>query len=513
LHIGNVANNAYKNARLLNEAGLDCDVLCHDYYHIMATPEWEDADIQGTIDDHFNPNWSAVNLNGFQRPRWFAQGQMQLCLRYLLARRRNEDKRARLWWFLLAAGRRARCYPAYRVLAPVAQAALTASRRLFIGAPRRLLRYARALLCLATRSAATPGAGAPPGSAAEFTDRVLHLVAEFGRLFPERPDACTLKDLAAYKPLYRRWQALLREYDLIQAYATAPFWPLLCGQRPYIGYEHGTLRDIPYAPTAEGRLTALGYALADGVFITNGDCQAAIPRLHLTNAAPMIHPIDERAYQDDGLPDRELHREMNCEYLFLCTLRHDWAVKGTDLYLRALPRLAGRLGRSFKLLLTRWGTQVEDSKELIARLGATDLVVWMEPVPRRALVQLMKQVDVLYDQTALPHFGATAPEGIAAGLPVLMSYKPESTSWIAREPAPILPVFTEEDVVAQTVKALDPAWRKTYKSRARRWIAEYHSARRVVDEHFKMYQKCLAEPASEGYADAPQAGTNYPEVA
>src|SRR5437868_6624289 len=44
LHIGNLANNAYYNAKLLNRAGFDCDVLCCDTYHIMSCPEWEDAD-------------------------------------------------------------------------------------------------------------------------------------------------------------------------------------------------------------------------------------------------------------------------------------------------------------------------------------------------------------------------------------------------------------------------------------------------------------------------------------
>jgi len=191
-------------------------------------------------------------------------------------------------------------------------------------------------------------------------------------------------------------------------------------------------------------------------------------------------------------------RSPSGRYLFLCTLRHDWAIKGTDLYLRALPALAERLGRSFRLLLTSWGEQIGESKALIKSLGAEDLVVWMDPLPRRALIDLMKRVDVLCDQTALPHFGATAPEGMAAGLPVLMSYRPESTAWIVPEPAPILPVFTVADVVTQTVTALDPVWRRDYKVRARNWIARYHSRQRVVDEHLRMYEKVLENKASEG---------------
>src|SRR3990172_9264317 len=73
LHIGNIANNAYNNAKLLNELGFDCDVICPIYYHIMGCPEWEDAEIDGDIGDQFRPDWTRVDLNGFHRPEWFVQ--------------------------------------------------------------------------------------------------------------------------------------------------------------------------------------------------------------------------------------------------------------------------------------------------------------------------------------------------------------------------------------------------------------------------------------------------------
>src|SRR6476646_2646104 len=57
LHIGNIANNGYNNAKLLNRAGFDCDTVCYDYYHIMGCPEWEDADYYGDVRDDFSPTW------------------------------------------------------------------------------------------------------------------------------------------------------------------------------------------------------------------------------------------------------------------------------------------------------------------------------------------------------------------------------------------------------------------------------------------------------------------------
>ena len=89
LHIGNIANNAYNNARIQREFGIEADVLSYDYYHIMGCPEWEDADFNGDIGNTFFPDWWATSLRGWRRPEWFANGPADEALRYLLLRRRK----------------------------------------------------------------------------------------------------------------------------------------------------------------------------------------------------------------------------------------------------------------------------------------------------------------------------------------------------------------------------------------------------------------------------------------
>jgi len=470
LHIGNVANNAYKNVKLLNEAGFDCDVLCYDYYHVMGAPEWEDAEFDGAAVDQFRPDWSKVNLHGFVRPPWFTQGPTLFCLYYLLARRRGQRLRAAWWWQVLKWSRSLLCNRRDWVGHRVLEVIYRLKRRVAL-----LGRIGRKL-------------GLPIPSDLPARENV---VREFRRLFPDRPDQLTLNDLDMFRLLLPLWKRLVAEYDLVQAYATDPILPLLAGKRPYIAFEHGTLRDMPFAPTQVGRTTAIGYALADGVFITNGDCLQSVAPLKIKRYAPMVHPLDERDYARIEGQGRQLHEELGMPHLFLCTLRHDWAIKGTDVYLRALPLLLKALGPTFKLLLARWGGQLRESEELIRSLGVESLVHWLKPLPRRALIRLQKSVDIQFDQVALPHFGATAPEAIAAGLPVLMSYDPASTSWIVSEPAPILTVWTPEDVVRQTLVALDPAWRLEYRRRAERWIREHHSGKRVVEGHLEMYETLL----------------------
>lgn len=105
LHIGNVANNGYNNAKVLVEAGFDCDALCYDYYHIMGCPEWEDGDFHGMVSDHFFPHWGQVDLNGFRRPLWFAQGPRLWAIAYLLAKHDRRARCTRFLWRMLAVQR------------------------------------------------------------------------------------------------------------------------------------------------------------------------------------------------------------------------------------------------------------------------------------------------------------------------------------------------------------------------------------------------------------------------
>ena len=98
LHIGNIANNAYKNAQMLRKMGIECDVLCHSYYHIMGTPEWEDSDFRGEYEDQNWPAWYKVKLGAFKRPRWFVQGKFETCMEYLVAKNEGDRHKAQQLW-------------------------------------------------------------------------------------------------------------------------------------------------------------------------------------------------------------------------------------------------------------------------------------------------------------------------------------------------------------------------------------------------------------------------------
>ena len=68
LHVGNVANNGYLNAKLLRRAGVEADALC-DEWHMISQPEWEDAPIEWNGGDPEAPLMELGRRGGLAPPR------------------------------------------------------------------------------------------------------------------------------------------------------------------------------------------------------------------------------------------------------------------------------------------------------------------------------------------------------------------------------------------------------------------------------------------------------------
>lgn len=508
LHVGNIANNAYLNACFLRRAGIDCHVLCYDYYDPMATPEWEAT--------------PGVAAEG-RRPRWFVQGPSRVSLAYLHALLDGRRLAARVLWWRLTVLKPLLVDPRSRVVG----VGVKSVARIGMGHARRArwrLGYARSwtwsLLKWAARrsaralgfdvpepstvpavsaqAAAMSGGGTPASSVPLDDDlryelRRIELVSRFREVFPHRRDVLTSSDFIWFGNT-QTWAKLFDRYDVVQCYATDPIVALLTGVRPYVAYEHGTLRDFTLGDHPVHRLNALAYREADHVFITNGDCLAYAERLGLERYSPMIHPVDvdqhERAHPGDVV---EIRRRIATDVVLLCPLRHDWAIKGTDVHIRALPAIIASTEKTVKLLLCEWGAELAASRALIEELGVADHVEWLPPLGRHDLITHLQAADVLLDQIALPHFGATAPQGLAAGVPVVMSYEPESTTWIVGEPAPILPAFDPAGVARAVATALDPEWRSDFRERARTWVHRHHHPKRLVLEHCRVYRRLTEE--------------------
>lgn len=528
LHLGNIANNAYNNAKLLREAGVDCDVLCPLYYHTMACPEWEDADFEEPVDD-YRPAWHRVGLGGFERQDWFAQGPMLLSIRYLLARRRGHRGRLAVYGWLmklnlrLRAGWLGRLDDRLREIVvenggPVRVRHLSQADRAQL-VKVAMASFVRASVILASGLAALALAGVQvlrgqrpvrelAGKPSKDTEDSLEaLVREFGRRFPDRPDPLTVEDLTFHLRDSRLLGELFAEYDVVQAYSTDPIFPVLAGYRPIVAFEHGTLREIPFEENRRGRCTSLAYALADHVLVTNPDCQGPAESLNPGRVTMINHPWDEDHAL--GVKGAEALREellgaLDADHLIFFPTRHDWvpgtgyADKANDRFFRALSRWTQKTGARVGVVCCEWGKNVAQSRALIEELGMTRHVRWSAAMGTVRFERFVLASDLVADQFDIAGMGGVAFKSLSAGRPVLMRIDEDVMREKYGEVPPALNCHTEEEIVRVLDTLLEPreVWQRRCDD-ARNWIKKHHAGADVVGKQLAIYSELTdARPAS-----------------
>ena len=448
LHIGNVANNAYLNAKLLASAGVESDVLSYAHYHIMGSPEWEDSDFRGGPVDESRADWSAVDLNGFRRPRWFAQGPVGDAVAYLEARRTQSPAAGLRWQWL-----------------NVRRDLITAKRWAWLRHRRQSVRSQEA--------ASGPRETTP--DEANYAERRGWRLDDVRRLFAH--------------------------YDVVHAYGAEPILPLLCGTHPYVAFEHGTIRSLPFEDSAEGRLTAKAYQQADAVLVTNADNNGAADRLGLKRYRFIPHPVNETVPDPravDGLRE-DLHRQMNADFVLFHPSRQHWSPvrnphleKGNDRLIDALRIFLIARPRATAVFV-RWGATLDASRALLAERGIADRVHWIDPVPGPALARYMAGADVVADQFYLGAFGAITPRALSLGKPPLLHLDVEAHRWAFAEPPPVMNASRPDEIAAQLLRGYDDrGWLSELGRQGREWYARFHSNEVVRRTLVATYESVLA---------------------
>jgi len=537
LHIGNVANNAYQNAKLLNALGADCDVVCRDYYHIMACPEWEDADFSTSSLDEFRPDWTATSLKGFKRPEWFAQGPATFCLDYLLARRTKHPRGKKYWLFLSVSNRTAKATVlgtfgrierqlriAFELVSRRVKELLEtrnlleriknrlSTSRIDIARGRGLLVHLGLVgLILATagmlRVLLAPYlflrmlsrlAGCSP-----LDERVAKLSSVFRQNFPQYTDSFTRRDIQLLDMKLSKWTKLFTQYDLVHAYATDGILPLLAG-KPYVAFEHGTLRNIPFEKTPRGRSCALSYHFADHVLITNADNRDAAQNLGIRRYTFVPHMVNESFLPDSRTKlalYRTLHEKLGSPFIVFSPPRHHWSAeqrfeddKGNDIFLKGFAKFIKECEPKAKALLVKWGTTLGRSVSLIERLGITSNVSWILPKPHPEMMRLICGSDLVADQFVVPAFGNIMPKALFCGRPAMVFLDEAKHSWCFHTMPPVVNVKSPEEVYAGLRKIYeDKAFANDLITRGYDWYSKYHSNKRVGEILQSVYASVLSD--------------------
>jgi glycosyltransferase involved in cell wall biosynthesis len=461
LHLGNIANNAFNNARIQRQYGIDAYVIAYENYHIMACPEWEEATFEGDTGDPFFPNWAKVDLNGYRRPNWFASGPLGLCCSMIAAEVSGQVELADRMRRLLERERQIACSRTLgsRVIRVAGKVRRRALRALAFFDPD----HAR-LIAIWKQGAASNS--------------------------PPKP-----WDFAGYRSRVAPLARLFDHFDVIQAYSIDGAWPLLA-HRPYIAYEHGTLRVIPFQDDMTGRLAATAFLGANHVFVTNIDCIAPAMRLGIppNRITPLPHAFDDKKLIDFWKRNAEARPPDDC-IIFFHPARHDWRdadpslVKGNDRLIRAFARVC-RETPQVRLAMIAWGRDLDASRELVRSLDIEGKVQWLGPMRKPDLWRTYLSSHAVLDQFVLPSFGGVTFEALTLGRRVITNIEFATAEEFFSEAPPILSASTENEIVDALRKIIvDRNDDRGVGEASSLWIQRYHSAARIVELQLQAYQE------------------------
>lgn len=521
LHIGNIANNAFINAKLLRDCGVESDVLCNDYYHMMGCPEWEDADFKiEDIGNQFMPNWRTAYRNGYNRPEWFVQGPLRLALPYMIARAQKQGMKQSLWQWVLSLHYRIRVLGSqystillaqrcveevllrwHVLLTQIALNLLVCLSVLWLS-KQGWINISTVLLAIFISLAQMPfvivaGALTRKFSLSSQSPGASHaLIDWFHDRFPERQDSLSMSDIGFYSEHCKSLSQLFEHYDAVIGYATSGIYPLLATKRPYYAFEHGTLRSLPFEQSMEGRLTALTYAQANHVFVTNSDCISNAEKLNPGRVTFINHPYDVNHGEgrDGGEELREeLTQELSANMLAFFPTRHDW-VKGTgyadkanDIFFRAVKDLK-QMGVRIGVICAEWGANVQQSKSLIDELDIADQIKWVGPMGTVRFEMTVLACDILVDQFLLGSFGGVLFKAMGVGCCACTYLDMDKIEEKYGEAIPCLNCRTQEDIKCALFQVYnEPQMVERIRAEARAWMLRYHHHESILQKQLAVF--------------------------
>ena len=151
--------------------------------------------------------------------------------------------------------------------------------------------------------------------------------------------------------------------------------------------------------------------------------------------------------------------------------------KGNDLIIRGLALYCKR-NADIRIHFVEKGPDVEAAKQLCARVGIADKVVWHPEMPFRELLKLYESSDICFDQVGKHWVGAIGVYALYLGKPLIANAR--NLSFLRN--APIFDASTPEEIFQQMVRLESEALRLQTWSRAKEYAEANFGPLRVLDE-------------------------------
>lgn len=498
LHIGNAENNAYVNASIQRKWGIDADVLAMDDYSAMASPEWQDVNFRQIIADSDRPDWRSIDRNGFRRPAWFAQGPVDACVRYLLAKTGKLPSASglRRWlnferWLLTRRSLASDCVRwliRSRTNRNVGQNGVSASAILLQYWGSLQLKWSERMKLV------------PP--IARAMERNGKRAFRMGRMAEgQTPTRLTVGDdaglhietLSQGRHPYLR--ILLKRYDVVQCYGEHATLPFAAQHRDYFVYDQDSASGRFAFSQPDKLMFEASRLVATAVFFTGPESLAASAELGFDPERAIALPC---AVDSEKL--LRFARQVRAPrpgrvVRFVTSAPHGWAenksthTNGNDRLLHALA-IVRATGRTCRLATIAWGQDVEASKALSRQLGVADMIEWKLAMPTPLLWGEYVKSDAVIDHFGAGNFRGAALDAMLLGRRVISQIDAVHSEQFFGALPPTYFCKTPEDIARAMIRVIDdPADLAMDGAKNQTWAAHYQSSERVLALQVNAYRR------------------------
>lgn len=503
IHVGNIAQNAFWNAKTLRRLGVRSLVASPDYYHYASCPEWLGLSGSG-IDrtqlgsDDF-PNFFRFEEAHGLRPRWFASGPLASVLTYAwLTTRQEEADLAEVAWFDLQYLR----FKATAEQSTTPTAAEWSAQQLEESLQRLQvadvfvdeLRGAHELRST-VRGEFPELAEVDPLNlplSPDWLDARASPHAESGQ---HRSSGMSVAVGVEMPPFGRRgrpvtndglWRLTLGAFRYRILYAESGVHARRTGLHPFAAYEHGTIRPLPFLDDEHAARVTDAYLGADVVMVTNADYLSAEQRIPLREDRVRFvpHGFDQDAC-DRFLAENPQPRLPDTP-TFLAPARHDWLHapigndKGNNLVIEALAKLPAEL--DVRVLVVDYGADTDATKRLAAELGVDHRLTWLPVLTKNELWRRYLECHAVLDQFVIPAIGAIGVEALALGRRLITADNGSLETFFGAQP-PLLRANSPDELAKQIQTVIaDPHDDAGIGAAAAAWFREQHGEDRLVEK-------------------------------
>lgn len=349
-----------------------------------------------------------------------------------------------------------------------------------------------------------------PGYQRSTKPRMIHsreVIAALHESRLTRAEQKLIRNEAVNLLSWRSIRAIADAYDLtVFLGPLAGYACMLPAARPYVTFEHATMRAVPRRTTPDQELLAVAYQHADWNIITNADCIEAAEMLGIRERSSFIpHPLDEDKFSPGDAPFGDaIKAAYGSELLFYAPARSSFnEVSGTKRNERLIYAFARYVNEAepagsprATLILSAWGEHYREVEALCETLGIHDRCKWVTCLPKLKVLDLYRACDIVFDQFSetVGSFGTVTAETMACAKPVVTHVNPDVHRWCLDELPPVCNALRVGEIYDWMVRlAGDPELRARKGVEGRAWIEKYHGWRRVAEMHRDLYERVLSE--------------------